>query len=297
MTTGSLRVLAGGFTFLEGPRWRDGRLYVSDLLGRRVHSVGEDGEASVLCDVAGRPSGLGFDPDGHLLIVSMQDGCLYRLRNGRLRQFADLRDHACGQPNDMLVTASGRAYVGTTGEGDSADTVSGRLLRVDPDGTVGVAADGLCFPNGAALIDGGRRLVVAETFARRLTSFDVAADGSLGGRRVWLDLAGAGLQPDGIAVDSEGAVWIADAHGSGAVRVDAGGRVVDTVGTGDLSVYAVALGGADGRTLFLCAVPSVRTHDPLEQPRGRLLAHRVAVPGATGGEPDSGPSPPGSGSS
>ncbi len=277
----SLAVVADGFFFLEGPRWRNGRLYVSDLIGRTVCSVAEDGENRVLCDVAGRPSGLGFDRDGNLMIVSMQDGHLLLLRDGRLHQLADLSQHARGQPNDMVVAPCGRAYIGTIGDPNGVDAASGRLLRVDPDGTVAIAADGLCFPNGAVVLDGGRRLVVAETFARRLTSFEIAADGSLGGRCVWLDLAEAGLQPDGIAVDCEGAVWVADAHGSGAFRVDGEGRVVEMVPTGDLSVYAVALGGADGRTLFLCAAPSVLGHDPADQPRGQLLAHRVTAPAAT----------------
>ena len=236
----------------------------------------------MLCEVAGRPSGLGFDADEHLMIVSMRDSRLLQLRDGTLHQFADLSQHARGQPNDMVIGSSGRAYVGTIGDPDDMDAASGRLLRVDPDGTVSVAAEGLSFPNGAVVLDGGRRLIVAETFARRLTSFEIAADGSLSRRQVWLDLAGAGLRPDGIAVDCEGATWIADAHGSGAFRVDADGRVVETVLTGGLSVYAVALGGADGRTLFLCAAPSVLSHDPLERPRGRLLVYRVTAPAAGG---------------
>ncbi len=289
-----VEVLADGHAFLEGPRWHDGHLYVSDFYLRRVYRLDDDGLA-VVCAVPGQPSGLGHDPDGRLLVVSMIDRRVLRLVDGTLHTVADLTALAPFHCNDMVVDAAGGAYVGNFGWDSSAsDPIEPTtLVRVAPDGTASVAAEELVFPNGCVLTPDGGTLIVAETFAGRITAFDVAADGSLSNRRVWADLApGADWRtipeavasgrplPDGMALDAEGAVWIGAATGDGALRVAEGGEILDHVPTGDRSVYAVALGGADRRTLYLCVSPPLLQTDPSADHRSALMAGRVEVPGA-----------------
>ncbi|MGN6189939.1 MAG: SMP-30/gluconolactonase/LRE family protein [Conexibacter sp.] len=287
-----LRLLGEGFTFLEGPRWHDGRLWLSDCPAGTVHTFHERDGWETICRVPGSPSGLGFSPDGELLIVSMRDRRLLRLRDGALEQFADLGALMPGEANDMVVDRAGRAYVGNFGSDIETEPLRPtRLVRVDPDGTATADGEELVFPNGSVITPDGRTLIVAESFAYRLSAFDVAADGSLSNRRIWAQLGDDPLParveesftarapiPDGIALDAEGAVWVADAKGSGIPRVAEGGEILDFVDTGELGVYAAALGGEDRRTLYLCASPPLG-HPEAEQ-RAYLLACRVEVPGA-----------------
>jgi sugar lactone lactonase YvrE len=291
------RVLLDDVHFLEGPRWRDGRLYVSDFFFRQVLAVDPDrGTAEVVCTVPEQPSGLGWDPDGNLLVVSMRDRRLLRLgADGELDEVADLSQLAGGPLNDLLVDPAGRAYVSNFGA-DFGPHTPGKevpatdLLRVDPDGGASVAAGGLVFPNGIVLDRDGGTMLVAESWACRIAAFDVGADGSLSNRRTWASfgprptpptveaaVAAPAICPDGIALDAEGAVWTSDAGGAGAHRVREGGEVVETIATGDLSVYACALGGEEGRTLFLCAAPPL-FFDFSTSRRGVLLAVEVDVP-------------------
>lgn len=281
-----VEVVADGFCFLEGPRWRDGLLYLSDFYAHRVLTVDPAGTVRTVCEVPTQPSGLGWTPDGDLLIVSMLDQCLLRLdRGGTLGVVADLSSWAGGVTNDMIVDRRGRAYVGNVGDRSRGFVAPAVLARVDPDGTVTAAADGLYAPNGAVFSADGTTLVIAETEANRLTAFDVAADGTLGGRRAWAVLGSDGgtgkpVEPDGLALDSDGAIWVGDANGHGVLRVAEGGTVLDAIDTGDLSVYAVALGGADGHTLYLCAAPPGHPFDPERRPLGVLMSVQVAVPAA-----------------
>lgn len=285
--------VAGGFVFTEGPRWHGDRLYFSDVHGHQVHALEPDGEVTALCEVPGKPSGLGFTPDGDLLISSMVDRRLLRLHDGELTEVADLGALASFHLNDMVVDEAGRAYVGNFGSNiDEEGIRPARLIRVDPDGGASVAAEDLVFPNGTVLSPDGRTLIIAESFALRITAFDVAADGSLSGRRTWARFGsppGTELRavltsgktiPDGICLDAENALWVGDPTGSGAKRVIEGGQVTDVVDTGDLAVYAVALGGADRRTLYMCASPPIGTPQTGDRRRGCLLACRVEVPGA-----------------
>ncbi len=288
-----VRTLGGGFSFLESPRWHDGRLYVSDFYTSTVYAFTEDGDHESVCQVPGQPSGLGFSPEGDLLVVSRLAKSLLRLRGGDLETVAVLTD-APGLLNDMVVDRAGRAYIGACVMPDDADDAPAtELFRVDPDGSVMVAADRLVFPNGAVIAPDDRTFVVAETFAHRITVFDLARDGGLSGRGVWIDLArtdavvstsrvdrGAPALPDGLAMDAEGALWVADARGSGALRVAPDGTVLDMVSTGDSSVYAVALGGRDRRTLFLCVSTPLGVEDPATTRNSALLTCRVDVPGA-----------------
>jgi sugar lactone lactonase YvrE len=293
MATALPERVADGFSFLEGPRWHEGKLYVSDFYTHRVLVFDEDGSYTTLCEVPGRPSGLGFAPDDSLLIVSMTDHKLLRLAGGSLSTVADLSALAPGHCNDLLVDSAGRSYVGNFGWDAAADpTVQPTvLLLVGPDGTVDVAASDLVFPNGAVLTEDGRTMLLSETFASRISAFDVDADGALSNRRTWAafgnpgrtipDTIASGLPlPDGMALDAEGAVWIGHAAGRGPLRIAEGGEILDEIGTDELSVYAVALGGSDRRTLFMCASPPLLETDPSTDHRAALYRCRVDVPGA-----------------
>jgi len=244
--------LIGGMGFPEAPRWHQGRLWFSDFGERVVRTLDLDGTANEIVRVASTPSGLGWLPDGSLLVVSMTDRRVLRVRSSGTVVHADLSSFARTACNDMVVDADGNAYVGHMGFDLFASPLEPRpasLILVRRDGSVSVAASDLMFPNGMVLSPDGRTLIVAETFGRRLTAFDVAADATLSHRRTFADLPERA--PDGICLDRAGAVWVADAVGKACVRVLDGGSVTDIVNT-DRGCYACALGGADGRTLFLC---------------------------------------------
>ncbi|MFJ7214887.1 SMP-30/gluconolactonase/LRE family protein [Amycolatopsis sp. NPDC098790] len=286
-------VVLDGFSYLECPRWRDGRLWVSDFYTEKVVAIDERGGSEVVADVPGQPSGLGFLPDGRLLVVSMRDHrVLVRDEDGKLTEHADLSGVVSGVLNDMVVDGRGRAWVGNFG----FDLMGGAplryttLTRVDPDGGVAVAAEDLGFPNGMVIL--GDVLVVAETFAGRLTAFDIGAGGELSGRRVWARfgetpgtqdvgeaVAALEVAPDGICADAEGAIWVADAVHNRVLRVEEGGRILEEVDAGT-GVFACMLGGGDGRTLFLCAAPSFAEHERRPVREAQLLAVRVEVPHA-----------------
>jgi sugar lactone lactonase YvrE len=282
-----------GLAFPESPRWHDDRLWFSDFYERRVSRVDGNGRVEPVVDVPGQPSGLGWLPDGRLLVVSMTDRRLLRLDGGVLTQVADLSPFAAGPCNDMLVDGQGRAYVGNFG----FDLMAGapvsptHLLRVDPDGTVTRVAEDLWFPNGTVITDDGV-LLVDETFGNRVSAFDIAADGSLVNPRVWAsfgplpsetDLAAVLPQlvvaPDGCCLDAEGALWIADGSHGRVVRVRAGGDIVQEIAPGT-GTFACMLGGSDGRTLFICAAPDFDEHARSAAREGQLLAVRVEVPRA-----------------
>jgi sugar lactone lactonase YvrE len=285
-------VVSEGHAFLEGPRWHGGALYASDFFTRSVLRWDGDGSPTTVCEVEAQPSGLGWTPDGDLLVVSMVDRRLLRKTADGLAEVASLRDVAPWHCNDMVVDAAGRAYIGNFGWDESTDPriVSTTVSRVDPDGTVRVVADDLVCPNGMALSPDGRTLFVNETFAARVTAFDVDDAGDLSGRRVWASFAdrefatvtealdSGVLLPDGMALDQEGAIWLADCHGHGATRVAAGGEVLERIETGD-AVFALALGGDDLRTLYMCSTFPYGAGDPSTQHTGRMLRARVDVPG------------------
>jgi sugar lactone lactonase YvrE len=272
-------VLLDGLTFPEAPRWREGRLWFSDFYSHRVMSVGLDGRAQTIVQVPQRPSGLGWTPAGELLVVSMLDRRLLRFDGKRLQQVADLSAVATGPCNDMVVDAAGRAYVGNFGydrhNGEAERNAC--LARVDPDGRVLRAAEDLVFPNGTVITPDGRTLIVGETFANRLTAFDRGADGALANRRVFAELPGC--YPDGICLDAEGAVWVANPRGERVLRVLEGGRIADSVATPQRGSYACMLGGPDRRTLFILtntgSGPAMA-----HKAEGRIETVRVAVPGA-----------------
>ena len=274
-----------GLYFGEAPRWRDGRLFLSDIAGGRVLVVDEDAKISTVAEIDGRPSGLGWLPDGTLLVVSMLDHRLMRVEEGAATVTADL-SHLCGgHANDMIVDSRGHAFIGNLGfeiEGLPAEEFeirSTNLIRVDPDGSVHAVADDMWGPNGMALSEDERLLVVAEPAAARLTAFDVADDGSLSNRRVFAELAG-GAVPDGICLDAEGAVWMASPTTHEFLRVEDGGSVLDRISTGERVAIACVLGGSDRRTLFCITSETMGIDASAGEPKGRIERARVEVAGA-----------------
>ncbi len=270
-----------GLAFPEGPRWHDGRLYFSDMHAFAVRTLDEAGHAEIVCEVPGRPSGLGWMPDGSMLVVSMRDKRILRLVDGVLLEHADLSALAGGWCNDMLVDATGRAYVGNFGwdvEGGGTPSGTG-LIVVEPNGSARQLTDQLRFPNGTVLLAGGDVLVIAESGGRCLTAFDVDADGGLSGRRVWAAFE-HGETGDGICLDAQGAIWVASPTTHDVLLVREGGEIVRRVVVPERSPYCVALGGADGRTLY---VGAAETHEDEEAARlrtGVIAAVRVEVRGA-----------------
>lgn len=276
------KLLADGFVFLEGPRWHQGRLWVSDMWGFKAYAVGTDGSRELLFDLPERPSGLGFLPDGTPLVVSMANRKLLKLVGGKLELHADLNSLVKADVNDMVVDAQGRAYVGNFGYdllgGEAARPAE--LVRVDPDGSARQVADGLNFPNGAVIID-GHTLVVAETFGNVLTAFDLAADGTLSNRRTWAALGER--TPDGICLDQGGGIWVASFMTGEFIRVTEGGTVTDIVPVPGKAAVACQLGGADGKTLFCLTYAG--TIEDLHQRKAAAAIETVQVAVAAAGSP------------
>lgn len=267
-----------GLVFPEGPRWRDGRLWFSDMLAGRVMTVGPAGRLETVVQSEGWLSGLGWSPDGRLLAVSMQDRKLLRLDPGGLVEAADLSGLTTFICNDMVVDAVGRAYVGEVGFDvhGGAPFRPATLVLVSPDGAARVVDADLACPNGAVITPDGRTLIVAESLADRLTAFSIAADGSLHDKRAWAAIDG--LLPDGICLDAEGAIWVASPMKNEVVRLLEGGRITDRLAVPAPMPLAVMLGGEDRRTLFICRAPH-----PDQAPtalQGRIDVLRVDVPGA-----------------
>ncbi len=243
----TLTPLANGFCFGEGPRWFEGLVWFSDMLGEAVHTVTLSGEVSTLPLPGHAPSGLGFRPDGSLLIVSTERRQILGYDGETIETVADVSALVPANLGDMVVDRHGCAYVG------SQAPEGGVIVRVDPDRPAGerttVVAEDLDFPNGMALTPDGARLIVAESTGRRLTAFTVATDGTLGGRAVFAD--GLDGPPDGICLDDEGGVWAAMTLAHQFERLGAEGTVTDRIDIGDRTAIACALGGPEGRTLFL----------------------------------------------
>lgn len=289
-----LDVVSDGWSYLECPRWHEGRLWLSDFYTEKVVAIDDRGHHEVMAEVPGQPSGLGFLPDGRALIVSMRDRrILRREQDGELVEHADLSGLVGAHLNDMVVDQHGGAFVGNFGFDlmGGAPLAPTGLTHVAPDGTAQTVAEDLLFPNGMVLRDGV--LVVAETFGARLTAFDVAADGGVARRREWARfgapptstdvgeaLGGLAVAPDGIAGDAEGAIWVADALNARLLRVAEGGEVLEELPTGGIGVFACMLGGEDGCTLYACAAPSFAEHERRAAREAVLLATRVDVPHA-----------------
>ena len=268
------RVLSAGHTFLEGPRWHDGDLYVSDFFSERVLRFrGGGADWDVICKVPGMPSGLGFLPGGDLLVVSMKEQRILRWTGSALVEWANLQGYVRGPLNDMLVDEKGRCYVGGFGHSitTEADFQSTPIMMVDEKRGVHTLDRKFNFPNGILSLNG--ELLVAETYAGRIRAFEILPGGQIGQGRVWAQFgepvdyfdverahAALAMEPDGIALGDYGTVWVADAKGRGVSKLREGGEVLDFVETGPLSAYSVAI-DPSGHRLFAACAPVNRTVD------------------------------------
>jgi sugar lactone lactonase YvrE len=290
-----METLLEGGSFFEGPRWRDGRWWVSDFFRHRVITVEPGGREEQVLTVEGRPSGLGWMPDGSLLVVSMTDRRVLRMSpGGEVSVHAEVDDLCGGHLNDMVVDATGRAYAGEFGFdlAGYADPEPANLLRIDPDGTASIAAEDMLFPNGSVIA--GRTLIVGETAGARYTAFTIQEDGSLTDRRVWAQVAPTPefttfaetlgkleFGPDGCALDAEGHIWSADEVGARCVRLAPGGEIVDEIAAPEgQDVFACMLGGEDGRTLLMCCAPDFDEEARQANHEAVLLTIGVDVPHA-----------------
>ncbi|MFJ9951228.1 SMP-30/gluconolactonase/LRE family protein [Kitasatospora sp. NPDC091207] len=276
--TDPVRTVLSGLALGESPRWHDGRLWLCDWGAQELITVGSDDRATVVAAVPSFPFCIDWlpAPDGRLLIVAGGDRQLLRREaDGALTPYADLRPLSDRPWNEVAVDGRGNAYVNGIGYdlmGGEAPA-PGLLALVTPDGAVRRVADDLAFPNGMAVTPDGSTLIVAESHAGRLTAFTIGPGGELTDRRVWAEVAGSA--PDGISLDAEGAVWFADVPGRCCVRVREGGEVLRRIEL-DRGCFSCALGGPDGRTLFVTAA---RWPPPQDTRTGRLLAVDVDVPG------------------
>jgi sugar lactone lactonase YvrE len=291
--------LAGGFAFLEAPRWHRGRLWVSDFYRRGVFSIAMDGGVHKVVDVPGQPSGLGWLPNGDLLIASMTDRRILRFDGLRLVEHADLSGMAEWHLNDMVMDGQGRAYVGNLGADQLKDgpIATASLIRVDPHSSSRVVAGNLLGPNGSAITPDGRTLLIAESIGGRISSFDISADGSLSNPRCWFSGGNPPLKsrtyrealangellwvPDGMALDADGGIWGANPMGRTFSRILAG-KIVATIDLSAMNLMAIAcaLGGGDGRTLFLIAAPTFWENECVADPQAQVLTVRVQSPHA-----------------
>jgi sugar lactone lactonase YvrE len=277
--------LAAGLCFPEGPRWHNGQLWFSDMHDFAVKTVDLRGRVERKFEVPGRPSGLGWMPDGTLLVVSMTDRQVLRVDHDRLVVHADLSDIATFHCNDMVVDAAGRAYVGNFGfdlyqaerTGDWSIAEPAALAVVARDGTASAAATDLAFPNGTVITPDGSTLIIAESMGNRLTAFDRAADGALSNRRTWAELPDR--LPDGICLDAAGAVWVANAGAPECLRVAEGGQVLEVIDTGD-PCYACMLGGPEGTTLFILTSTGSDPETCRDERTGRIQITTVSTPRA-----------------
>lgn len=272
-----LHTLMTGLVLGEAPRWHEGRLWCADMGAQEVLAVDLAGKSEIVARV--RTLGLDFLPDGRLLIVSMGDGLLLRREpDGSLVTHAQLTPLAHHPWNDIVVDGRGNAYVGNIGFDFPAGAFApGILALVTPNGVARQVADGLAFPNGMVITPDNATLIVAESYGKRLTAFDIATDGSLSHRRVWADL-GDGV-PDGICLDAEGAVWYADVPNQRCVRVREGGEVLRTIGL-DRGCFACMLGGENRQTLFMMAATFANSASASGARTGQVLTVEAPAPGA-----------------
>jgi sugar lactone lactonase YvrE len=276
-----LQTLMTGIVFGEQPRWHEDRLWFSDWGRREVIAVDLEGNSEVIVEAPSFPCCVDWLPDGRLLLVSAREGLLLRRQpDGSLVTHGDLTGVSDPPPgNELVVDGRGNAYVNGPGFDmmAGAEFASGGIAVVAPDGSARQVADDIAFPNGMLVTADNSTLIVADSYSKCLTAFDVEPDGSLANRRVWADL-GDGV-PDGICLDAEGAVWYGDVPNKRCVRVREGGDVLQTIEL-DRGCFACALGGADRRTLFMMAQEWHGPEGMLQGPRtGQVLSVEAPAPG------------------
>jgi sugar lactone lactonase YvrE len=283
-STPQLQTLMTGIAFGESPRWHEDRLWFSDWGAQEVVAVDLEGKSEVVVRVhfPSFPMCIDWLPDGRLLIVSARDRLLLRREHdGSLVTHADLSGLAGSEHpwNEIVVDGRGNAYINNAGfEFPGGEFAPGTIALLTPDGTARQVAAGIAFPNGMAVTPDNSTLIVAESYGKKLTAFDIAADGSLSSQRVWADLGGG--VPDGICVDTDGAVWYGDVPNKRCVRVREGGDVLETIEL-DRGCFACMLGGADMSTLFMVATEWRGTEHMADGARtGQLLTTHAPAPGA-----------------
>jgi len=272
-------ILLDGLLFPEAPRWHGDKLWFSDMQGLHVMTVDLDGKSEKIVKVKNSPSGLGWLPDGRLLVVSMIDRRLLRLDPIGLVEITDLRKFASFHCNDMVVDKQGRSYIGNFGFdlAAKASVKPAEIVLVTADGEARVVADGMTFPNGSVITPDDQTLIVAETWGNCLTAFDIEPDGSLKNRRTWAKLKD--VYPDGICLDAEGAIWVAAPYPGEVLRVQEEGNVTHRL-QASARPYACMLGGANRCTLFVCTAESHNPDTIRMKPGGKIETVEVEVPGA-----------------
>lgn len=273
-------LLVDGIDFAEGPRWHQDELWYSDFYQRAIYAVSADGtRRTAYGDLPDQPSGLGWKPDGTLLVVAMTSRKLWRSEGDALVDYADLSGIATFHCNDMVVGTDGTAYVGNFGfDFENGATPAGAsLARVAPDGSVSVAAEDLRFPNGSVITPDGSTLIVGQTMGANYIAFDIEDDGSLSNRRVWAEVPS--MFPDGCCLDADGAIWFADAFGSQLVQVREGGEITHKIAT-PMPTYACMLGGEAGTTLYALCAPASHSTETSGKAAGAIFQTHVDVPHA-----------------
>jgi len=285
--TGKTTILVEGLGFPEGPRWHENKLWFSDFRTGKVMTADLNGNTDVIVQLDDQPSGLGWLPDGSLLIVSMTKQALLKLNKNGLNLVADLSTLATSTCNDMVVDNRGYAYIGNFGAPIETPAAQlAEIILVKPDGSAQIVAKDMVFPNGSVITPDGKTYIVGETYAARLTAFDIQSDGTLANRRIWAKFDDMGVVkdrnvlrtrvlPDGICLDEEGAIWVASPNDrSEVIRVAEGGEIIDRI-TVETFPYACMLGGEDRKILF------VLTSDLYKSGMvGKIETLRVDVPGA-----------------
>jgi sugar lactone lactonase YvrE len=276
-----LSLIFSDLRFPEGARWHEDRLWFSDMhTGQVFTSRPANRTLEEVVVVDDQPSGLGWLPDGSLLISCMLSRKVRRLdQDGELTDFADVSALTDAPINDLVTNRAGLTFLGGFGYDLYADAPQkpGPIFRLDPDGAPTVVEKDMVFPNGSVILPGTSTLVVAETWAARLTAFDIDDRGDLAHKRVWAELP-AGSTPDGICVDAAGGVWVSSIGTSQFLRVEAGGRLTQTISVPGRCATDCVLGGADGTTLFLLTSNSWQPPETTTR-QGRIEAVEVEVPG------------------
>jgi len=269
-----------GLKFTESPRWHDGKLWFLDIHGKSIKTVELDGRLTTVVDLPFLPNGFGISADGSLIFGDALGRKMFRWDGKLLQPMADAAHLTVFCLSDGILDAKGRLYIGDIGynffdpANQPVDTCV--LVKVEPDGSASVVADGLSFPNGMVISPDGKTLVVAECMAHRLTAFDVDDSGALHNRRVWAELP-EGTHPDGICLDAEGAIWVANPEGEDNVlRVLEGGQITHRIQVAT-DAFAVALGGTDGRQLFICTAASHNPAEIAKNPTARIEVMDVEV--------------------
>ncbi len=301
-----LKKLIGGLYFGEGPRWHENKLWFSDFYSHKVMTLDENNSLETVCEVPNQPSGLGWLPNGDLLIVSMLDRKILRFSEGSISVHADLSEYVAHKCNDMVVGRDGTAYVGNFGMGDAGESLnSTHLMIVKSDGTVLKGPDNLLFPNGTVITEDGKNLIIGETLGAKLTSFDIEDNGELTNRKLWartsplfslliikflssmgFDLSKVDFSkysknlhvPDGICLDEKNGIWIASPTTKAVVRIEKGGNITNTINT-PKGAFACMLGGKERKTLYVIISNSSDPEEAQASPEGEIHSIEVEIPG------------------